>query len=220
MALVLQSGINITGLHRSLREPKEGPFVVKVLLVDANEERAAAVIAALEGDGCEVVWRRDLHRPERAVAEVSPEVVLIEQDSPTRDTLESMRRISESNPRPIAFFVDRTDRESMKNAIRAGVSAYVVHEVEAIRVRSILDVAIARFEAHQEEERERLALSDRLGRSEARWQERGRVERAKGILMKRFGFDEETAYARLREEAMRQRCSLGDVAKQVLEEMS
>lgn len=189
---------------------------MRVLLVDADGDRASGLVAALEADGCQVIWRRDLSEPERVVAESSPEVILIEQSSPTRDTLESMRRITQSNPRPIALFVDRSDRESMRSAIRAGVSAYVVNEVEAVRVRSILDVAIARFESHQEEEAERVALSEKLGRSEAKWKERRSVERAKGLIMKQFGFDEDQAYARLREEAMRQRCSLGEVAEQVL----
>lgn len=190
--------------------------VVRVLLIDANEVRAAGLVDALEGDGCEVIWRRDLRAPEMAVAECAPEIILIEQDSPTRDTLESMRRITESNPRPIALFVDRSDRESMRKAIRAGVSAYVVHELDVTRVRTILDVAMARFESHQHDLREREALSIRLGKTEARARQRRNVERAKGILMKQLGLDEEAAYSRMREEAMNRSMSLGDLAERVL----
>ncbi len=189
---------------------------MRVLLIDANETRAAGLVSALEGDGCEVTWRLDLRAPEQVVSECTPEVILIEQDSPTRDTLESMRRITETNPRPIAFFVDRSDRESMRKAIRAGVSAYVVHELDMTRVRTILDVAIARFESHQDDLREREVLSARLGETEERLRERRNIERAKGLLMKRMGLDEEEAFARLRQEAMNRNLSLGDIAQRVL----
>jgi response regulator NasT len=189
---------------------------VRVLLIDANETRAAGLARALEGDGCDVTWRRNLRSPELVVADCAPEVILIEQDSPTRDTLESMRRITETNPRPIALFVDRSDRESMRKAIRAGVSAYVVNELDTTRVRTILDVAMARFESHQDELQEREALSIRLGRTEERLRERRDVERAKGILMKRFGLEEEEAFARLRQEAMDRSVSLGEIAQRVL----
>lgn len=189
---------------------------MRVLLIDANESRAESLRSALEHDGCDVIWRRELHDSENVVAQETPEVILIEQDSPTRDTLESMRRITASNPRPIALFVDRSDRESMRKAIRAGVSAYVVHELDTTRVRTILDVAMARFEAHQAELQERDRLSVQLDKTEGRLRERRDVERAKGILMKEFGLGEEEAFSRMRQEAMDRSLNLGQIARRVL----
>ncbi|MFK7894742.1 MAG: ANTAR domain-containing response regulator [Myxococcota bacterium] len=189
---------------------------LRVLLIDSNDARAAGLQRALELDGCEVISLRNLTEPEQIVAEHAPEVILIEQDSPTRDTLESMRRITEVNPRPIAFFVDRSDRESMRKALRAGVSAYVVHELDTTRVRTILEVAVARFESHQAELQERDQLSMQLGKTQERLRERRDIERAKGLLMKRLGLGEEEAFSRMRQEAMDQNLSLGKIAERVL----
>lgn len=189
---------------------------MRVLLIDTDSVRAEDLVLALERDGCEVVSRPDFSTPESLVAAVTPDVIIIEQDSPTRDTLESMRRISESNPHPVVLFVDRSDRESMKKAIRAGVSAYVVNEVDRSRVRTILDVAMARFESHQAEISERRDLSQRLDQTEKTLKDRKQIERAKGILMKRLGVSEEEAFDRLRKGAMDRKMGLGELAERVL----
>jgi response regulator NasT len=60
------------------------------------------------------------------VAALNPDVILIDLENPSRDTLEQMFQVSRWAERPIAMFVDKSDSDTVQAAIDAGVSAYVV----------------------------------------------------------------------------------------------
>ncbi len=75
----------------------------------------------------------------------------------------------------------------MRQAIRSGVSAYIVEGIQAQRLKPILDVAMARFDSEQ-------TLRSELQVREAQLNERKRIEQAKGLLMKIRHCDEEEAY--------------------------
>jgi response regulator NasT len=71
-------------------------------------------------------------------------------------------------------------------------------------------VAMERFETDQ-------ALRAELEDTRLRLTERQLVERAKGILMKHRGIDEEAAYSALRSLAMERGVRIGEVARQVID---
>jgi len=98
----------------------------------------------------------------------------------------------------------------MRAAFKAGVSAYVVDNLDLARLKPIVDVAIARFEEHQNL-RQELAVATR------KLSERKLVEKAKGILMKTRGLDEDQAYAALRYLAMERAQPIGKIAGDLVE---
>ena len=53
------------------------------------------------------------------------------------------------NPRPVAMFVDRSAPALAEAAVQAGGAAYIVDGLSPKRVRSILEVALTRFQAMQ-----------------------------------------------------------------------
>jgi response regulator NasT len=183
---------------------------LRVLLVDERADRARDLASTLEAAGCQVVAQLvgavDLHETLRAV---QPDVVIVDMDSPDRDTLEDMQRITSEQPRPIVMFVDETDSESIRTAVRAGVAAYVVKGASAERIRPVLEVACARFEEFQ-------ALRSELARAQSTLADRKLIERAKGILMEKRGLSEEIAFQMLRKMAMNQGVRLAEVARHVL----
>ena len=184
---------------------------LKVLVIDDQPRRYEAIARAIEAAGDQVVPRlegahRDIHA---AVQRLNPDVVIIDIDSPDRDVLEDMRRISHEQHRPIVMFVDDAEPDSIRRAIRAGVAAYVVKGASPERVRSVLDVAIARFQEDR-------ALRDQLAEARSSLEERKLVERAKGILMDRRALSERQAYDLLRKTAMDRGMRLADVARQLV----
>src|SRR6266851_1014177 len=82
------------------------------------------------------------------------------------------------------------------NATRvdAGVSAYIVGNLQKDRIKTILDLCISRFNAFSR-------LQDELDRTKSALEERKVIDRAKGILMKAKNMSEEDAYALLRKTA-------------------
>jgi response regulator NasT len=188
---------------------------LRVLLIDDNAERAAAVSAGLEADGCEIVGK--VHNPSdllglgliALVRNARADIVVCDFDNPSRDTIESMQALNRDEPRPVVMFVDRADPANINAAMQAGVAAYVVEGLVPSRVKAVIDVAAARFRAHQ-------AMKAELDQARSALAERKLVERAKGILMKSRRMSEEEAFGTLRRLAMDQGKRLADVADSVI----
>ncbi|MES9869632.1 MAG: ANTAR domain-containing protein [Sedimenticola sp.] len=183
---------------------------LKVLLVDENRGRSAMLERALLDYGLEVIAiLTSGEQLSNEVANLQPDVIIIDLESPSRDTLEQMRCISRDNPRPVVMFAQDNDSGNIKQAIEAGVSAYVVDGLNDKRIKPIMDVAIARFREYQ-------ALKDELTQVKNTLEERKVIDRAKGIIMKKKGCDEEEAYQLLRKSAMSSNQRVVDVARQLI----
>ena len=180
---------------------------LKVLIIDANLVRAAILDDGLRDCGeLEVHHIREMNNLLPRVAAIDPDVILIDLENPSRDTLEQMFQVSRWAERPIAMFVDKSDSDAVQAAIDAGVSAYVVDGLRRERVKPVLDVTISRFNAfhrlQQELNEARSALADRKF-----------IERAKEILIERQGCTEAAAYALLRRTSMDQGRKIADIAR-------
>ena len=184
---------------------------MRVLVVDESDERAALLREALTAAGHEVA--ASLSSPLellRAVDALKPDVIVIDTESPTRDVLEHVVIVSQSSPRPIVMFANDAGGAAIRDAVRAGVSAYIVDGLDSSRVNSIVEVACARFEEYQK-------LKIELAEANLKLSERKLVERAKGLLMQSRGLSEDEAYHALRKLAMSKKMRLGEVAQQVIE---
>jgi len=184
---------------------------LRIVLVDEKPERSSDLALALVSEGYEVVARLCGQDDLRArIDALSPDVLIVDMQSPDRDVLEDMQSIHRDQPRPVVMFVDESDRESIHAAVRAGVSAYVVDGLKSRRVKPIVEVAIARFQEFQ-------ALRGELASVRATLAERKLVERAKGILMLRRALSEDQAYQLLRRTAMQRKLRMVELARQVIE---
>ncbi|TIM20729.1 MAG: response regulator, partial [Mesorhizobium sp.] len=84
-----------------------------VLVIDENRIRAAIIEAGLREAGHErVTVIHDVTGIARRIAEVEPDVIVIDLENPNRDMLENMFQLSRAVKRPIAMFVDRSDQAS------------------------------------------------------------------------------------------------------------
>ncbi|MGE8944389.1 ANTAR domain-containing response regulator [Leptospira interrogans] len=185
-----------------------GPL--SILVIDENRIRAAIIEAGLREAGHDrVTLVHDITGIARQIAEIEPDVIVIDLENPNRDMLENMFQLSRAVKRPIAMFVDRSDAVSIEAAVDAGVSAYVVDGLRKERVKPILEMAISRFNAFS-----RMARELEEARSELA--NRKLVDRAKGILMKSRGLSEEAAYALLRKTAMNQNRKISDIAQSLI----
>jgi response regulator NasT len=185
--------------------------MLKVMLVDDDPGRGAILRQALTDAGY-AVFNCPLRcsSASRFTPRSGADVIIVDMDVPDRDTLESVRHISRDFPRPVVMYAESADADIMRQAVKAGVSAYVVDDINPRRVKPILEVAVARFKEFQ-------ALRDELEKTRNTLAERKVVDRAKGILMKKRGMDEETAYQALRKLAMDRNQRLADVARTVVE---
>lgn len=185
---------------------------LRILIIDENAVRATILEEGLRDSsvaGPPLVVHRIGHESADLlprIAAIDPDVILIDLENPSRDTLEQMFQVSRLAKRPIAMFVDQSDSETVQAAIDAGVSAYVVDGLRRERVKPILDVTISRFRAFDRLQRE-------LTEAKSALEDRKLIEQAKAIVMKQKGIDEQCAYALLRRTAMNQNRKIADLAR-------
>jgi response regulator NasT len=184
--------------------------MLRIMLFDESSERSHFLRLALEGLGHDIVAEvpnarllyDEVHRHQ-------PDAIIIGTDSPSRDTLEHLCMITANCPRPIVMFTQDAKRQSIRDAVRAGVTAYVVDGLAPERVAPIIEAALARFEAFQ-------SVHTELAQAKSKLSERKLIDRAKGILMQEKKLSEEDAYRLLRKLAMDRSAPLGTVAEQVI----
>ena len=188
----------------------DGARPLKILIIDSNDERAAVVEAGLSGYGDAQILRMGLLTDlVRKIEEIQPDVIFVDVDSPDRDTLENMRSVSDVMPRPIVMFVEESGASLAEEALRAGVSAYIVDGLSSKRVKPILDVAILRFKVFQK-------MREELDKAKSDLASRKIVERAKGLLMEQRKLSEEDAYKLLRNTAMKEGKSILEIADSLI----
>jgi response regulator NasT len=182
----------------------------KIVIVDKNPVRAAILEDGLREAGhVQVVRIEETAHLLARIYTIDPDVILIDLENPSRDVLEQMFQVSRAVKRPVAMFVDQSDRASIEAAVDAGVSAYIVGGLRKERVQNILDLCISRFNSFSK-------LENELERARSALEDRKVIDRAKGILMKAKNLSEESAYAMLRKTAMNENKKITEIAQSVI----
>ena len=182
----------------------------KIVIVDESPIRAAILNEGLRDAGFTSVEHiSEMHNLLARIYAMDPDVILIDLENPSRDILEQMFHVSRAVRRPIAMFVDQSDAASIQESVEAGVSAYIVDGLKKERIKPILDLCISRFNAFAK-------LQDELDRTKSALEDRKVLDRAKGLLMKMKGLNEEEAYVLIRSTAMREKKKIGEIAQSIV----
>lgn len=182
----------------------------RILIIDDVRDRAAWLRASLELASFQVVgvlaWEQV---NEQAIQAAFADVIIVDANAPGRDTLEQISLMSKTLEKPVVVLGAQKDPESIQAAMRAGVSAYVAHNVQGEDLSGIIQVAAARFAEHKR-------LRDELKETKNQLAERKSVDRAKAILMTNHNYSEPEAYKRMRNMAMSKNKRLAEIADAII----
>ena len=182
----------------------------RILIIDDVRDRAAWLKASLELAEFDVVgilaWEQV---DESAIHAAAADVIIVDANAPGRDTLEQISLMSTTLEKPVVVLSARNDQQSIQEAMRAGVSAYVAHTIQSEDLSGIIHVAAARFLEHKR-------LRDELKEAKSQLAERKLVDRAKGILMADHGYSEPEAYKRMRNMAMSKGKRMAEIAEAII----
>jgi len=183
---------------------------LKIVIVDENPTRTAVLEDALREAGhAHIVRLGETSQLLARICALDPDVVIIDLETPRRAVLEQMFEVSRAVKRPIAMFVEESDKAAIEAAVDAGVSAYIVGGLRKERIANILDLCISRFNFVAR-------LREELERARGALEERKVIDRAKGILMTAKNLSEDAAYRLLRKTAMNENKKIAEVAQSVV----
>ena len=187
---------------------------LRVLLADAGQRRSPVIRLELIRLRCQLVDVLDLVAEPTALGDalqrLAPELLLIDCEQPTPELLAQLGAAQLLRPRPVLLVAEQMTPEQMRAALRAGASALQLAGLPPQRLGALLQLALARFEHDQ-------ALQRDLRHTQTQLAERKLVERARGILMREQGLDEDAAFQRLRQIAMDGGQTLAAVAARLID---
>ncbi len=143
------------------------------------------------------------------IKEIKPDAIIFNLDTPSEKILADLHTLNHQFALPVIMFAKDGNIDTINQAIKAEVTAFIVDGLGHKRINSIINVAIARFK-HQQ------SLKNALEEARAKLEDRKQIDRAKAILIKTQNFSEDEAYHTLRKLAMDRNISLGEMAKNVI----
>ncbi|MBJ9371710.1 MULTISPECIES: ANTAR domain-containing response regulator [Acinetobacter] len=181
---------------------------LKIALIDDDIERASFIRSSLIEHGFEVVACLIIdHLNSTDLQQLHADVILLDMDHPHRDIIESC--VSQFDL-PTVLFTKNSQKDTIKSAIQAGVTAYIVDGIDPEKLESILEISIEQFKKHKK------LLKD-LNETKCKLADRKDIEKAKVMLMHMHQIEEEKAFSLLRKNAMSHRMTMGEMARKLIE---
>jgi response regulator NasT len=146
---------------------------------------------------------------QRSVLELEPDVVVFDVRLPGLNGLEVLRQIYQVQPVPAVALCEPADRDTVQSMLLGYSLGYLLKPFEPHHLDSAIRVVRARWEVVKELSQSNAALRQEL-------HNRKLIERAKGVLMKRYRWSENEAYQRLQRSAMNRRISMRQLAESIL----
>lgn len=147
------------------------------------------------------------------VARVKPDLVIMDVKMPVMNGIKASQIIRRLRDRDTAILLltSYSQKEWVQGAREAGVSAYLVKPVSEENLIPAVEIALSQKE-------QMASLKKDLEELKQSIEDRKVTEKAKGVLMKTTGMDEEQAYRQLRAASMAERIPMAQLARRVLED--
>ena len=184
--------------------------MISAIVLSSSSLAAPPLAADLLAVGFDVYAEADCSNFLHTVLTKAPDIVVCFQETPGLDLFAGLKAVAAANPLPVAVFTTDPDAAKMALATASGVHAYVVDGYSRNRLRSVVQLAQARF-LHEQ------LLRQELADVQKRFDERKLVDRAKGILMGARQLREEEAFRALRSAAMASKIRIGQMSQVVID---
>jgi response regulator NasT len=180
---------------------------MKVVLVEDDQiirmdcrqmlELAGFEIVAEGNDGLEAIY---------LCQEFHPDIVLMDIEMPNLDGISAAKKILvDQTCKVIVFLTAYFEDKLIREAMEVGAFGYLVKPLDEKTLVSTIQVAYAKAKRSHDLEEQLNTLNQKL-------EDRKVIERAKGLLMKARGIDEDTAYSLLRNLSMEKHFSIRQIA--------
>jgi response regulator NasT len=145
------------------------------------------------------------------VSQLRPDLVVMDVKMPKMNGIKAAHIIRKMFPidTAILLLTAYSERELVRDARDAGVTAYLVKPVSESDLIPAVEIALSQQEKLASMQQDLDALRQKM-------EDRKRIEKAKGLIMQELSLDEEQAYNRMRAVSMAERIPLAQLAAQIL----
>ncbi|MGO8949468.1 MAG: ANTAR domain-containing response regulator [Ktedonobacterales bacterium] len=173
-----------------------------VIRMDLKEElqRQGYLVVGDAGDGQSAV---------NLARELRPDLVVMDIRMPEMDGISAAEILTREKLAPVVLLTAFSDQELIDRARNAGVIHYVTKPWRASDLKPAIEIALSRFQEFRAMETKVHDLEDLLATRKV-------VEKAKGVLMEKYGISEQEAFRRIQKASMNNRKSMKDVAEAIL----
>lgn len=148
----------------------------------------------------------------RLVRETKPDLVIMDVKMPIMDGIAAAEQIAGDRLAPVVILTAFSQRDLVERARAAGAMAYLVKPFQKSDLVPAIEIAVSRFAELSALESEVATLADRL-------ESRKAVDRAKGVLMTKYGMSEPDAFRWIQRAAMDHRLTMRQVADRIVSEV-
>ena len=183
---------------------------LKTLIADDEAALLRILVSNLETLGLTVIGQAKDGVEAIALARSSrPDLIILDLKMPKLDGFQVAKEILSERFLPIIFLTAYVEPEYMEKATELGVMGYLLKPFNTKTLYATISVALSQY--HQ-----LCLLQEEVGSLREAIEARKLVERAKGILMEKFGLTEAKAMSRLREESRNRNIKMVEVARAVI----
>jgi response regulator NasT len=183
--------------------------MLRVLIAEDEALLVYSLRRQLEARGCQVVGIAGTGEAAVTLCKSErPEVILMDIRMPQMNGLEATRQIMEECPTCVVMLTANDSDDQVAEAEAAGATAYLVKPVNANQIMPAMEMARRKFEEMVGLHRELHELHETLAASRL-------IEKAKGLIMQRSGFNEMQALKRLQQLARQKKLPIAIVAKTI-----
>lgn len=140
---------------------------------------------------------------------LDPDIAILDIKMPVMDGLDAAKAITEEKIAPVVLLTAYSQGDLIDRAKEAGVFGYLVKPFKESDLVPAIEIAITRYAELQELEGQVGDLQDKL-------ETRKIVDRAKGILMDKYGLKEHEAFRRIQQQSMNRRMSMKEIAESII----
>lgn len=181
---------------------------LRILAADQDRQALTGTAAVLQSLGHEVTALAvGVREAAEQIAADEPDLAVVVLHDDAEHALELIDEISEYATGPVIAVAARPDASFAQAAAERGIDA-VAAPARPETIQAAIEVAVRR-------KAERRALAEQIDQLESALARRAVIERAKGILMERFGLSDRAAFERLRAHARSQGRTVVAVAQAV-----
>lgn len=180
-----------------------------IVVADSSETSRKTIANILISKGYKVYQATDGAGVIRLTRSIRPNLTLLDINLWGIKAFDVARIIEDDNLSSVLFITSNPNENFYNNLKNMNLYSYILKPINQFQLIQIVEFSIMNLEKISK-------LNDKIKKLEDKIESRIKVDKAKGILMKKYSISEEEAYKFIRKKSMDKCISIGKIAEEII----